>query len=165
LSIVSSTDFGSVVNYSPGNNSSGGNVSRALVSFMPDFVLFRQNLRDAGQDYKKLLISLGYGRVGSVNSLQAVYNFQDKPWVFGQLVGIMKKVGRDNFPLISQNFYPDFVGMGEIVPGLPAVLKIGHAHGGLGKIRAGGGSEWKVGQRKVKIPTHLLQEYNFIILI
>ena len=134
---MSSSEFGSVVNYSTPQ-------SKTIISFMPDFVLFRQNLRDAGADYKKLLISLGYGRVLGVNSLQAVYNFQDKPWVFGALVGIMKKVGRDNFPLISQNFYPDWVGMGEIQPGLPAVLKIGHAHGGLGKIRAGTSNEWKV---------------------
>jgi len=45
-------------------------------SFKPDFVLIRQNLRDAGEDYKNLLLGLMYGGVPSVNNLTAIYNFQ-----------------------------------------------------------------------------------------
>lgn len=71
-----------------------------------------------------------YGGVPSVNSLQAVYNFQDKPWVFAHMMNIQRKMGKDSFPLIDQCFYPDFKEMSSYIPKLPAVLKIGHAHGG-----------------------------------
>jgi len=47
-----------------------------LRSFKPDFILIRQNLRDAGEDYKNLLLGLMYGGVPSVNNLTAIYNFQ-----------------------------------------------------------------------------------------
>ena len=45
-------------------------------SFKPDFALVRQNLRDAGENYKNLLLGLMYGSVPSVNNLSAIYNFQ-----------------------------------------------------------------------------------------
>jgi hypothetical protein len=50
-------------------------------SFKPDFVLVRQNIREANQDWKDIVIGLQYGCVPSVNSMHAVYNFRDKPWV------------------------------------------------------------------------------------
>ena len=132
LSVVAGADFGCVISYPTWKD--GSKMTR---SFQPDFVLIRQNLKDAGRDYKNLLLALMYGGVPSVNSLQAIYNFQDKPWVFAHMMNIQRKYGRDAFPLIEQYFYPDFKEMGTMVPRLPAVLKIGHAHGGLGKIRAG----------------------------
>lgn len=108
-------------------------------SFKPDFVLVRQNLRDAGEDYKNLLLGLMYGGVPSVNNLTAIYNFQvrkkaaivyrgivsvltmvfwggkyksvflfqDKPWVFAHLLGLQRHLGRENFPLIEQTYYPN----------------------------------------------------------
>lgn len=39
-------------------------------------------------------------------------NFQDKPWVYGQLVQLQRKLGKENFPLIEQTFYPS---SGEMV--------------------------------------------------
>ena len=32
--------------------------------------------------------------------------FQDKPWVYAHLLEIQRRVGRENFPLIDQVFYP-----------------------------------------------------------
>jgi hypothetical protein len=32
---------------------------------------------------------------------------QDKPWVFAQLLKIQKKLGKENFPLIEQTFFPN----------------------------------------------------------
>ncbi|XP_066260981.1 synapsin [Euwallacea similis] len=123
-------------------NSDGANVSMAVYragtrvgrSFRPDFLLVRQNLRDAGEDNKKLLLALKLGGVPSINNLNAVYNFQDKPWVFGHLVQLQRRLGKDNFPLIDQTFYPDNTEM-ITAPRFPVVLKIGHAHGGLGKVK------------------------------
>lgn len=44
----------------------------------PDFVLVRQNLRDAGEEYRSLLLGLKFGGVPSINSINAIYNFQVK---------------------------------------------------------------------------------------
>lgn len=102
-------------------------------TFRPDFVLVRQNLKDAGEDYKPFLLGLQYGGVPAINTLSAIYNFQvvtvtpsllltyspvttspplshclqDKPWVFAHLVSLQKKMGKENFPLIDQSFYPN----------------------------------------------------------
>ena len=45
-------------------------------SFKPDFVLIRQNLRDATEDHKNLLLGFQFGGIPSLNSLASVYNFQ-----------------------------------------------------------------------------------------
>lgn len=50
-------------------------------SFKPDFVLVRQHVKDANEDWRNIVIGLQYGGVPSINSLNAVYNFLDKPWV------------------------------------------------------------------------------------
>lgn len=52
------------------------NGTKVIRSFKPDFVLIRQNLRDAGEDNKNLLLGLMYGGIPSVNNLTAIYNFQ-----------------------------------------------------------------------------------------
>ncbi|EFA12118.1 Synapsin-like Protein [Tribolium castaneum] len=123
-------------------NSEGANVSMAVFrggtrvgrSFRPDFLLVRQNLKDAGENYKKLLLALKFGGVPSINNLNSIYNFQDKPWVFGHLVQLQRRLGKDSFPLIEQTFYPNHREM-ITAPRFPVVLKIGHAHGGLGKVK------------------------------
>lgn len=45
-------------------------------AFRPDFVLIRQNMRDAAEDYKSIILGLKFGGVPSINSLEAVYHFQ-----------------------------------------------------------------------------------------
>jgi len=45
-------------------------------TFKPDFLLVRQNLRDANEDYRGLLLGFQYGEVPSVNTLESIYNFQ-----------------------------------------------------------------------------------------
>ncbi|CAH1114113.1 unnamed protein product [Psylliodes chrysocephalus] len=103
-------------------------------SFRPDFLVVRQNLKDAGEDHTRLLLALKFGGVPSINNLNAIYNFQDKPWVFGHLVQLQRRLGKENFPLIEQTFYPDHHEMITSTR-FPIVIKIGHAHGGLGKVK------------------------------
>lgn len=50
--------------------------SKIVRSFKPDFLLIRQNLRDAGEDYRNVLLGFEYGHVPSINSLQSIYCFQ-----------------------------------------------------------------------------------------
>ncbi|EZA62281.1 Synapsin [Ooceraea biroi] len=111
------------------------NGTKVIRSFKPDFVLIRQNLRDAGEDYKNLLLGLMYGGVPSVNNLTAIYNFQDKPWVFAHLLALQRRLGKDHFPLIEQSYYPNHREMVS-ASRYPVVVKLGHAHGGTGKARA-----------------------------
>ncbi|EDO39526.1 predicted protein, partial [Nematostella vectensis] len=78
-------------------------------SFRPDFVLVRQSIRGIGprEDYRHILLGLQFGNVPSVNSLESIYNFAEKPWVFSQLIQIKKRLGKEEFPLIEQAYYPN----------------------------------------------------------
>lgn len=52
-------------------------------SFRPDFVLVRQHSFSMAEneDFRNLIIGMQYAGIPSVNSLESVYNFCDKPWV------------------------------------------------------------------------------------
>eukprot|EP00092_Neocalanus_flemingeri_P023116 GFUD01025064.1.p1 GENE.GFUD01025064.1~~GFUD01025064.1.p1 ORF type:complete len:627 (+),score=199.24 GFUD01025064.1:96-1976(+) len=129
LTVSASSEEGisaGIVSYKSGN--------RTVNLLKPDFLLIRQDPRDAGEDFKSVLLGFQYGQVPSINSLQSIYNFQDKPWVYAHLLGLQKKLGKENFPVIEQCFYQnhrDIVHKGQY----PCVFKIGHAHGGLGKVK------------------------------
>ena len=45
-------------------------------SFRPDFTLIRQNPKNAGENYMDTILALQLGSVHSINSLNAIYNFQ-----------------------------------------------------------------------------------------
>ncbi|KAH9629032.1 hypothetical protein HF086_007517 [Spodoptera exigua] len=81
------------------------------MSTRPDFVLVRQNVRDAGADHRALLLGLKFGGVPSINSLNSIYHFQDRPWVFGHLLQLQRRLGRENFPLIEQTYYHNHTDM------------------------------------------------------
>nr|XP_012550733.1 synapsin [Bombyx mori] len=123
-------------------NSDGANVSMAVYRsgtkvtrcFKPDFVLVRQNVRDAGADHRALLLGLKFGGVPSINSLNSIYHFQDRPWVFGHLLQLQRRLGRENFPLIEQTYYHNHTDM-VTAPKFPVVIKIGHAHSGVAKVK------------------------------
>ena len=98
---------------------------------------------DLGEKNVKLPHSLikpwfRYAGVPSVNSIESIYNFQvrfkvkemtndsilhydksllcqDKPWVYAHLLEIQRRVGKENFPLIEQAFYPSHRDMVNIV--------------------------------------------------
>ncbi|XP_054274413.1 synapsin isoform X2 [Macrosteles quadrilineatus] len=129
LSVTANSDSGTTVSMGVYRNG-----TKVVRSFRPDFVLIRQNLRDAGEDNKNLLLGFKFGGVPSINTLHAVYNFQDKPWVFAHLLQIQRRLGKENFPLIEQTYYPNFREMLS-APRFPVVFKIGHAHSGLGKVK------------------------------
>jgi Synapsin, ATP binding domain/Synapsin, N-terminal domain len=108
-------------------------------TFKPDFLLIRNEVRalTAAHDHRNVLFAFMYGGLGrdrSVNSLQSVYSFLEKPIVHGELLRINARLGQEAFPLIEQNF---FAGHREMMYGLefPAVVKLGHAHAGYGKMR------------------------------
>ncbi|XP_037070213.1 synapsin-like, partial [Pollicipes pollicipes] len=108
--------------------------TRVVRSFKPHFVLVRQNLRDASEDHKNLLLGFKYGDIPSINSLQSIYNFQDKPWVFAHLLQLQRRLGKEAFPLIDQAYFPNHKDMLSNTK-FPVVFKVGHAHNGAGKVR------------------------------
>ncbi|CAF2762943.1 unnamed protein product [Rotaria sp. Silwood2] len=109
------------------------NGTHVVRSFRPDFVLVRQYVRDINIDWTNLILGMQYGALPGVNSMKALYNFRDKPWIFAELLNIQRRLGTDQFPLISQAYYPNHREM-LISPQFPSVVKVGHAHQGLGKV-------------------------------
>ncbi|XP_070192482.1 synapsin-like [Littorina saxatilis] len=129
INLAAYSDSGTMVDIQVNRNG-----TKVVRSFKPDFLLIRQHVRDANEDWRNLLLGFQYGGIPSINSLSSTYNFLDKPWVFAQMIQIQKRLGRDAFPLIEQAYYPNHKEM-LITPKFPVVVKIGHAHQGLGKVR------------------------------
>ncbi|XP_019712169.1 synapsin-2a [Hippocampus comes] len=120
------------------------NGTKVVRSFKPDFVLIRQHAFSMTQneDFRNLVIGLQYGGVPSINSLESIYNLCDKPWAFAQLINTFRKLGADKFPLIEQTFYPNYKEMASL-PSFPVVVKIGHAHSGIGKVKVDNHSKFQ----------------------
>ncbi|XP_069065751.1 synapsin-1 isoform X1 [Pleurodeles waltl] len=139
---VEQVDFADVnlVAHANGNFSVDMEVMRngvkAVRSLKPDFVMIRQHAFSMAKngDYRNIVIGLQYAGIPSVNSLHSVYNFCDKPWVFSQMVRLQKKLGAEEFPLIDQTYYPNYKEM-LTTPKFPVVVKMGHAHSGMGKVK------------------------------
>uniref|UniRef100_A0A673WED8 Synapsin-1 n=1 Tax=Salmo trutta TaxID=8032 RepID=A0A673WED8_SALTR len=112
------------------------NGTKVVRSIKPDFVLMRQHAYSMAhnEDFRNMIIGLHYAGVPSINSLESIYSLCDKPWAFAQLIATCKKLGPDKFPLIDQTFYPNHKDMISL-PSFPVVVKIGHAHSGMGKIK------------------------------
>ncbi|XP_034548739.1 synapsin-1 isoform X2 [Notolabrus celidotus] len=112
------------------------NGHKVTKSFKPDFVLIRQHAfsMDKNGDHRNMVIGLQYAGLPSVNSLHSVYNFCDKPWVFAQMSRVFKQLGPEEFPLIEQVYYPNHREM-ITSPRFPVVVKMGHAHSGMGKVK------------------------------
>lgn len=90
-------------------------------SFKPDFLLVRQNLRDASEDYRNLLLGFKYGDVPAVNSLDSVYNFQVRknlPPYFSFCVGTKHSFSffltGQALGLCSHDEGPEQAGQGEL---------------------------------------------------
>uniref|UniRef100_A0A4W3K8D9 Synapsin III n=1 Tax=Callorhinchus milii TaxID=7868 RepID=A0A4W3K8D9_CALMI len=114
------------------------NGTRVVRSFKPDFVLIRQYAYNMaqGEDYRNLIVGLQYGKVPTLNSLQSIYNFCNKPWMFSHLIKIQQSLGAEKFPLIDQTFFPNHKEMVSLtIPSFPVVVKLGHAHAGMGKVK------------------------------
>lgn len=130
LNLASYSDSGTVVDIQVKRE---GTV--VVRSFRPDLILLRQSVRGLGlkEDWRSLLFGMKYGNIPSINSLESVFNFLEKPWVFAHLLQIQRKLGNEVFPLIPQAYYPNHREM-LITPKFPAVVKVGHANSGYGKV-------------------------------
>uniref|UniRef100_A0A671PNX0 Uncharacterized protein n=1 Tax=Sinocyclocheilus anshuiensis TaxID=1608454 RepID=A0A671PNX0_9TELE len=114
--------------------------TKVVRSFRPDFVLVRQHAYSMtpGEDFRNLVIGLNYGSVPSVYSLFSIYSFCSKPWVVSHMIKLYQTLGPEKFPLNEQTFFPNHTQMVSLclpTASLPVVVKMGHAHSGMGKIK------------------------------
>jgi D-alanine-D-alanine ligase-like ATP-grasp enzyme len=102
-------------------------------TIIPDFVLVRNECRTPTHDYRNQLFGLMFGSLGAVNSLSSIYSFCERPIVQAELIKLAKMHG-DAFPLIDQSYFSSYAGM-MYGNSFPAVVKVGHAHAGYGKMQ------------------------------
>ena len=109
---------------------------------MVDFLFLRSVSRGIqGMDSRNLLLAFIHQGIPSVNSLLSAYLCGERPTTFGALKQIQDRLGKQNFPLIEQNYYASFREM-LISPDLPCVCKIAHAQSGYGKMRIFNSTDW-----------------------
>mmetsp|Transcript_21481 Transcript_21481/g.40391 ORF Transcript_21481/g.40391 Transcript_21481/m.40391 type:complete len:333 (+) Transcript_21481:89-1087(+) len=100
----------------------------------PDFMLIRNEVMTPYFDGRQLLSGFMFADVPSINSLQSIYQCNDRAAMMGYLHSINRKIGDDVFPVIKQHFAS---GSGGLMYGytFPAVVKVGSAHAGAGKMK------------------------------
>ncbi|CAH8601309.1 unnamed protein product [Schistosoma rodhaini] len=109
--------------------------SKPLKSFKPDFVLVRQHPSDLKENWQPILTGLMYGGTPCMNTLHAIYNMKNRPWLFAHLLMIRNRLGKENFPLISQTYHTSYKEM-AVAPAFPVIVKVGVGHRGEGKVKA-----------------------------
>ncbi|KAF7490790.1 Synapsin, partial [Sarcoptes scabiei] len=130
INVIANSELGVVVSIHTVDRN-GYKIAR---TFRTDFILLRQHLIDCNQNYSNIIIGFKYGQIPTINSLQSFYNFQNKSWIYSNLLILQRKYGREEFPLIEQTFHPIFKDSSG-VPKLPCVAKIGSQCSGMGKIK------------------------------
>jgi len=100
----------------------------------PDFVLVRNEVRTVGKDYRNQLYGLMYSNVPSVNSLKSIYMCCERPIVQAELNRLLDIHGREKFPIVSQGYFSNHSAL-MYGQSFPAVVKVGFAHAGFGKMK------------------------------
>uniref|UniRef100_A0A6B2L613 ATP-grasp domain-containing protein n=1 Tax=Arcella intermedia TaxID=1963864 RepID=A0A6B2L613_9EUKA len=104
-------------------------------TFKPHFVLIRNVVHSTPKhNYRNLLFGFMFAAIPTFNNAKSIYDHLEKPIAYGGLLKVQNKLGRDKFPLIEQYYYPSYHTM-AITPSYPLVVKVGHVHSGLGKVR------------------------------
>lgn len=103
------------------------------ITMQPDLVLVRNEVFSPGGDFRNVLFGLMFGNVPSVNSLDSIYVFCERPVIQARLNALNRKHG-DKFPVVSQSYFDSHK---SIFYGnkFPAVVKVGAAHAGYGKMK------------------------------
>ena len=108
--------------------------SKQRQTIWPDMVLIRNEVSTHAEDHRSKLFGLMYADVPAVNSLQSIYMSCERPVVQAELNKLRAAHGEAAFPVIDQAYaasHRDF-----FYPlGFPAVVKVGAAHAGFGKMK------------------------------
>jgi len=142
ISLVSYSDSGAVVDLMPSANPFPCTNQNKRRTVSPHFLLIRSTTQALhGQDWRNLLFGLMYASIPSINSLESLYFCLEKPIIYSKLLKVRKKLGRKEFPLIEQAYYPDWKSM-SFCSGFPTVVKLGTAHSGFGKMKISNQSDF-----------------------
>ena len=129
-----------VISIHPNKYSIIGENNETIRNVRPDLLLIRNLARyigstlDTASDFRNLLYGFYHANVPMINDLEAIMAEIEKPIMYGRLRRIRDKYGKENFPLIQQNYYPIFSEI-SITPPAPYVIKASYPHAGYGKIR------------------------------
>lgn len=109
------------------------------ICFSPDFVLVRNEVVTPCENHKNELLGLMFSNVPSINSLKTIYMCCDKPVVQAALHRARAALftaedAESRLPLIPMDFFPSAQGF-FYGGAFPAVVKLGTAHAGYGKMR------------------------------
>jgi len=107
---------------------------RTRVTLQPDFVLVRNEVATPAFDGRSRLNGLLFADLPAVNSLQSILLSCERPAVQGQLLKLQRQLGAEVFPVVPQHFCSS---SRSLMYGytFPAVVKIGSAHAGAGKMK------------------------------
>jgi glutathione synthase/RimK-type ligase-like ATP-grasp enzyme len=143
---------------------SEGKVKRpSTLIVQPDFVIARNQVRALTQetDKRSVLYGLMCAGVPSINSLHSIYMNLERPVVYAALAEIERRIGHDAFPLISFNYYSEYKQL-MITPQFPAVVKISHAHRGMGKMKINDSEQFRDISTVIALDNHYCTAEPFI---
>uniref|UniRef100_A0A6B2L6I4 ATP-grasp domain-containing protein n=1 Tax=Arcella intermedia TaxID=1963864 RepID=A0A6B2L6I4_9EUKA len=130
-------DTGCLLTIAPIHESEGKVVRPQVLAVKPDFILVRNQPRGPTPvtDRRNTLYGLMLANVPSINSLQQMYMDLERTTMISELKAVESRLGHDVFPLVPITYYdtPERIGVwdGEF----PAIIKVSHAHAGMGKAK------------------------------
>lgn len=134
IALTAYPDNKAILDIQPSRRPVAGTTMNKFRTVKPNIVLIRASVLTINYNQKNILYGFKFAGIPAVNSLESVYNFLERPWVFAELIRIRDKLGADKFPLIEQNYFSSYREM-MFTPQYPIVLKVGHAHAGFGKVK------------------------------
>jgi len=130
-------DVGCYLTIAPIHESEGKITRPQTLTVKPDFVLARNQPRGPTPvtDRRNTLFGLMFAGVHSINSLHQIYLDLERATMVGELRMVEARVGHDKFPLVPITFYdtPERIGVWD--GQFPAIIKVSHAHAGMGKAK------------------------------
>lgn len=106
----------------------------------PSIVLIRMLCRyvsvnlGRNNDYRNVLYGFLHANIPMINSFGATLCDLDRPVMMGRLKQVERRLGRDKFAVVPQNYYSEANEM-LIAPEAPFVVKYAYPHAGYGKMR------------------------------
>ena len=125
----------------------------------PDFVLVRNEVTTPNFDGRNRLNGLMFAGLGSVNSLESIMLFCERPAVQGHLHRLQRLCGKEIFPVVPQHFASSHR---AFMYGFtfPAVVKVGSAHAGPQLLLKHSQSNWEGKEQGMRLTIPLKTAFD-----